>query len=43
MRPGGLYNDGGSTSSPERVILWLGGDYADEPVEGKNYIVVRTL
>ena len=43
MRPGGLYNEGGSTSSPERVILWLGGDYADEPVEGKNYIVVRTL
>ena len=43
MRPGGLYNEGGSPSSPERVILWLGGDYADEPVEGKNYIVVRTL
>ena len=43
MRPGGLYNEGGSTRSPERVILWLGGDYADEPVEGKNYIVVRTL
>lgn len=43
MRPGGLYNDGGSPAKPERVILWLGGDYTDEPVEGKNYIVVRTL
>jgi len=43
MRPGGLYNDGGSAGKPERVILWLGGDYTDEPVEGKNYIVVRTL
>jgi hypothetical protein len=43
MRVGGLYNDGGTPNAPERVILWLGGDYTDEPVEGKNYIVVRTL